>query len=447
MSDLNNLARQLHSLRGYCIAVKCNRVVKAKRLNLTNINEEKNAALKFLYIGASGSGDREIHLENDLWVYKKLFSPFPEEPRQNLTWGMLRDQDANLWGDGYSHVFLKDEDLFDKGIEIIFEVSEVLAEKKPEVSILCNGEIIYEKKIETAGTYQATCSLKDIDNDLVRYIAEIRRQHQIMLSELQRVFDKYHLRYYLIGGSLLGIVRNGCLVPWDDDLDIAMPRKDFDRLREVAKDEWDGTEFLCLEPEKYGQNVFFDFMTRFVYMKETIEADPFERNGNKGRADIHNHLPIDIYVLDPTEPKERKQKIKVQKLRLLYALALGHRGTFQPQKVNFSKSTLLVANLLRKIGRHLGLSFLFRAYNKTISVKPSMEQSEYYYQSNGYFRCFGKTFRQSIFGNGKEISVAGLSVRVPDDPDAFLKAMYGDYLQYPAIWYRRPNYIETTWIH
>ena len=51
-----------------------------------------------------------------------------------------------------------------------------------------------------------------------------------LLKEIDRVCKKYNLRYFLMWGSLIGAVRHKGFIPWDDDLDIAMPRKDYEIL-------------------------------------------------------------------------------------------------------------------------------------------------------------------------------------------------------------------------
>ena len=58
---------------------------------------------------------------------------------------------------------------------------------------------------------------------------------QKILDEIVRICDNYNLRYFLIGGTLLGAVRHKGYIPWDDDLDISMPRKDYNQFIEIAK--------------------------------------------------------------------------------------------------------------------------------------------------------------------------------------------------------------------
>ena len=67
---------------------------------------------------------------------------------------------------------------------------------------------------------------------------DLTEVHQLTLS-LAKVFiklcEKHGLRYYFIGGSVIGILRHGGFIPWDDDIDIGMPRKDYDRLLEILQ--------------------------------------------------------------------------------------------------------------------------------------------------------------------------------------------------------------------
>lgn len=118
---------------------------------------------------------------------------------------------------------------------------------------------------------------------------------ELQLSELEilKVFkslcEKYHLKYYLTAGTLLGAVRHGGFIPWDDDIDVAMPRDDYDRFAAICKTDL--------------PNIFF---------YQSTETDPnfpyffskIRRNGTEvyephlDKVDIHKGHYIDIFPMD-----------------------------------------------------------------------------------------------------------------------------------------------------
>ena len=110
-----------------------------------------------------------------------------------------------------------------------------------------------------------------------------------ILTELDRVCRKNGLRYFLAGGTLLGAVRHGGFIPWDDDVDIAMPREDYDKLP------------ACCEKDLDGAYYFQDYRTDPAYYlpyAKIRKNDTFfyeERFRNSG---FHKGVFIDIFPID-----------------------------------------------------------------------------------------------------------------------------------------------------
>ena len=65
-----------------------------------------------------------------------------------------------------------------------------------------------------------------------------------MLTELDRICNKHNIRYCIIAGTMLGAVRHKGFIPWDDDLDVAMTRSEYERFREACKTELDVDKFF-----------------------------------------------------------------------------------------------------------------------------------------------------------------------------------------------------------
>ena len=436
-------ARQFHNRRGFKVRIECDRAVKASRLGLAADGDSRIVTVKLLYIGAADGRPAALQPDNDPYVYTHLRSPFPEQTRQYVTWQIFQDAHGDLWADYYSHVYLKDPAILSAGLLVEYEVPEILAVKKPKVTVTVNDDVLYAETVETAGVHRVTLDVRQVDAALIRYMQKVRERQRVLLAEFTRVCRKYGLTWYLVCGGLIGAMRDGDLLPWDDDLDIAMPRKDYDLLCAAARKEWPpGADFLLMKPEDLGKNVFLDFMTRLVDMGDTVDGDPFARMRDAGRQDIRQHLPMDIYVLDAASKSARLHSLRSKKLQALYVLALGHRPAFQPDEhTEYGKGTLFAVKMLQKAGRLLPLSALLRSWKRTAAACAG-KKTGWLFLSNGYYRCFGDRYPAEWFGSGRQETVGGLTLQVPDRAEAYLNKMYGNYLQYYHPWERRPMHRE-----
>ena len=136
-----------------------------------------------------------------------------------------------------------------------------------------------------------------------------------LLRELDRVCAKYGLRYMAMHGTLLGAVRHGGFIPWDDDADVAMPRADYDRL-------------LALPPEAFGAPYFLQTPESDAhcyyggYSKLRDERTRAEEPQNRGKA-CRQGVWLDIFPLDrcPADPRAlRRRQRRIRFLqRILFA--------------------------------------------------------------------------------------------------------------------------------
>ena len=87
---------------------------------------------------------------------------------------------------------------------------------------------------------------------------------QIQLGELSllekyiEICSKYNLRYYALGGTLLGAVRHKGFIPWDDDMDLGMPRKDYEKFLEICEKELPDHVILRIHDDNLGNTSIMD---------------------------------------------------------------------------------------------------------------------------------------------------------------------------------------------
>lgn len=110
-----------------------------------------------------------------------------------------------------------------------------------------------------------------------------------ILCELDRICKKYNIKYFADSGTLLGAVRDGGFIPWDDDIDIVMMRDDYERFIEVATGELKKPYFLqsVLSSENYS--------TRHIKIRN---SDTTGIQINKMDREINHGINIDVFPLD-----------------------------------------------------------------------------------------------------------------------------------------------------
>ena len=438
MESAEGFAKRLQSERGLKLVIECKKSVAASAVDGVP-DDAGRLSVKLLYIGAAGgSAGKDPIIESDSHSYRMLCSPCSFTPDEKIVYGLYRSPDGGLWMCWYCKAYIKDPDIFENGFELRFFVPDALAARAPQFTVKCNGEELLSMQLDSPGEKKVTVDVCQADKALREYLRTVRRHQQLLLDEIARVCEKYGLRYYACYGTLLGAVRGSDIVPWDDDIDICMPRKDFDILVEKSGEEWtEGSDFALLRPDGYGSDFFLDFMTRLVYMKEEIKGDPFSRIPEG--LPWHRHLPLDIYTLDNASDDEKTHARRAARLRLLYALGLSRRKGFTEKgHEHLGAKVLLGSKILRTAGKAVPLKTLMRSYEKT--VRSAGSDTNHYFMSNGYYLCYGYRYPVRYFVGQRRACLGDISVPVPPMAEELLKDTYGEYLKYPDLWLRRPDH-------
>jgi len=183
-----------------------------------------------------------------------------------------------------------------------------------------------------------------------------------LLMEAMRVMDKYSIKYYALGGTLLGAVRHKGYIPWDDDIDIALPRNDYERLRKVASKEFSHPYFFQDEFNSPG------LLCGHAKLRnsETTMVHSNHLNEKVGDLSFNMGIFIDFFPVDniPDNEEERNKwvlNIKKVAARAWHLRLFTHRGrTIGNNRIKYVLQSLLLSVLRDP---HL----YFKKYNRLVS--------------------------------------------------------------------------------
>lgn len=273
------------------------------------------------------------------------------------------------------------------------------------------------------------------------YIEHAHKLLFLLLKEVDRVCRKYNIKYFLNNGTLLGAARHNNFVPWDDDVDVMMYREDYEKLQKVAIQEWNSGDFLYVKYDNVGKNVFYDFLSRLVYVKEKCPSFIFDKCGNKLRPELKNTICLDIYTLDKIPNNEKKRQKQALLIKVLYGLALAHRVNFNASDYAGQKKGIQKGiQFLHFVGKFIPLKWIFKKYEK-VCKKYCKTNSTTVVETNGPLMMLERHIDVSLLGEGTYLPFNGLDVMVPEKYAEYLEVHgYHNFMQYPPANVRKPTH-------
>ena len=258
--------------------------------------------------------------------------------------------------------------------------------------------------------------------------AILEKLHQVqlqILADFIKVCDKYDLPYFVVYGTAIGAVRHHGFIPWDDDIDVAMLREDYDKFCKVFQKEL-GQEYNLLTPEIDG--------------RYACTVTHIQRKGTKFISKASQDLKceqcifMDIFPLDYVA-KKKKDALRQSRMTNILGRLLFLSGTAYPVIPYGGVKGKAAAIICWAIHYILVLfrvkpAYLYKKY-LSIATKYNNADKSTYVTSFEYAGGLKDRVKKTDLFPLKKVSFEDLYVNIPANNHEFLTKVYGDYMKIP----------------
>lgn len=257
-------------------------------------------------------------------------------------------------------------------------------------------------------------------------LREVQLSELEILIEFDKICKKHNLKYTLSSGTMIGAVRHKGFIPWDDDIDVNMPRPDYEKFIEIFNTEADLTRFALTRDR--GKDADYPFIK---ILDKTVAL------GKGGFEEVDN-LWMDIFPVDGLDKDDKKTtKIINKSIFYRHIITVSKYKGVKYYHGKHSKFKFILGKIFAKM------------YGDKRAIKNSLKLAlKIPYESAEYVGVvtwgarLGERVPKKGFEELTELEFEGHKFKAISCWDEYLKGLYGDYMQLPPEEQRKTHSIE-----
>ena len=250
------------------------------------------------------------------------------------------------------------------------------------------------------------------------YLPKLHNCQLIIAREIKRLCDKHNIKYFIIAGTLLGAIRHGGFIPWDDDMDVGMLREDYEKFLKVAKTEL-GEDFFLQTPET-DKNYGLPFAKILLNGTRLVEATAGS-NAKKG-------IFVDVFPFDVAPENEADRENHNKKTYFYKRLLLAKLNYNVCAKNDYVKRAVYFV---------LKIMSAFYSHDKLVNkleseiTRYNNSKTEDIVNIGGAYGYKKETIKADWVRDTVEIPFEDMTISAPVDYIKYLETFYGDYMTPP----------------
>lgn len=250
-------------------------------------------------------------------------------------------------------------------------------------------------------------------------MTELQKKLLDILEWFDAFCEENGLRYYLVGGTMLGAQRHGGFIPWDDDIDVGMPRSDYNKLHNLIANRLCEKYFLET-PATAEKDYYYPFSKLYDTTTTLVENTKYA---------IKRGIYLDIFPLDGIGNSLEESKKNFAEITRTYNFLLSRIGGVRKGRSFYKNLAVIMMRLIpdRVINNK---KFLHKLV--TTPEKYSFDDCRFCGNLFGAWR-FKEVMPKEIMGNPTKIKFEHLQVCGVEKPDEYLTRVYGDWRKLPPV--------------